>query len=118
MKNSAAVIGVALGVALGSFGAAQIGIQANRAETQKLEQCWADGGEYVDGTCGKPEYEMSASEKVCVAMGGSYVTSKRQHAPGVDTKCYRTDGSEITLPDWAGKEVVVLDDGTVVLRSK
>lgn len=112
MSRSAAIIGTVVGIALGSFGAAQIGLASHRVEQKASDDCWIKGGEYKDGRCEMPEDLMSNQEKVCIAMRGEYWTQKKQHAPGVDFTCYR-DGKVLEIPDMTGMEVVLTEDGAV-----
>lgn len=108
---SARIIGTAVGIALGSFAAAQIGMASHRVEQQADDACWVKGGEYRDGKCEMPQDRLSPEQKVCMGMRGSYQTVKDG-----ETKCFKQDGTEIPLPDLRGREVSIKDDGTVVVK--
>jgi hypothetical protein len=76
------------------------------------DRCWAQGGEYRDYTCRKPEDKRTDQEKVCMAMKASYIID------GPEFKCYSAEGKELKMPDLKGKEVIEMHDGTVLLRAK
>lgn len=86
-----------------------------RQERKASDRCWIDGGTYTDGTCTKPEDRLTDQEKVCMAMKGTYITSKEE---GAEFTCYSWDGAVKTMPNLEGKKVVVMDDGTVMLVTK
>lgn len=56
-------------------------------------------------------------EKVCEALNGTYVLIKNK-VPVKRTSCYDREGKEKTMPDMKDKEVIVMHDGTLVLRDK
>jgi len=114
----ARIIGTALGILLGVGGAAAIGMHAAELEHEKRVQweqegrCWEKGGVYKDGTCSYFSGAYSDEAKVCMAMKGYYAVTDDKFT------CYDTDGKVKEMPSLEGKELRIMDDGTLVLLSK
>ena len=86
---------------------------ALRQERKASDRCWIDGGTYKDGNCEKPEDKMSPAGKVCNALHGSYMVVEDGK-----TMCYSYKGEKLKMPSVEDKEVVLMDDGTVVIYDK
>lgn len=111
---SAKILGILVGVGLGIWIVSMIGQQAS--DDRAKDDCIAAGGSYRHGDCRKtPTLDplMQREGPVCLAMKGSYVVTEDK-----GLTCYSDEGKEIELPNLEGKEVIILDDATVVLRDE
>lgn len=82
------------------------------------DRCWVLGGTMNNGTCKMPEDKRTPQQKVCEAMKGSFVIAEDKMTRDKEFWCYSDEGKELKLPNLEGKEVIVMDDGTVTLRKK
>jgi hypothetical protein len=111
-------------LALASLAIIVLGLMAGNALKDQdqyryiSDRCWVQGGTMEGVTCKLPEDKRTPQEKVCVAMKGNYVIAKDKITGKEEFWCYSDEGKELKLPNLAGKEVVTMDDGTVLLRKK
>lgn len=111
-------VAATLGIFIGGFYGIMHIDHTQRMERKAADQCWVDGGTYTDGECKMPEDTRTDQVKVCEALNGTYVLIKNKRTGEEDFTCYDREGKEKTMPDMKDKEVIVMHDGTLVLRDK
>ena len=112
-KQAVAAIVTGAVITFGGF-AGVIHLDNNlRMERKASDRCWIKGGTYKDGTCETPEDRMSPEAKVCTAMRGSYAVTT-----GDKFTCYEDKGSVLEIPDLTGKEVILTEDGAVLVNRR